>query len=210
MGTIHTSNAARTLQGVGATALAAVLLLAGSVAFAGDRGGSRAAAQRPTAASRPSLPDRAQRPVRPVQADRPSVAAGASAETTVERTEDGMTRTTTVTNGQGETRTSTTTVSRDADSRSVDVERTGFDGRTSSVSRTTERTDDGFERTLEVTRPDGETMTREMTVSRDADGNRVVEGTQTGFDGETRTFSGGPNKAPDAQEDEETEEDGGG
>ena len=131
--------------------LTAMLLFAGAVAHAGDRGGGgRSAAHRP-APVRPNIPDRTHRPDRP---DRPAASAAAGAETVVERTDTGMTRTTTVTNGQGETRTSTTTVTRDRDAgtHSVEVERTGFDGRTSSVSRETQRTEDGLFRSLEVSR----------------------------------------------------------
>ena len=133
--------------------------------------------------SRP-LPDRA--------ADRATQRRAApenvGARTVVEHTDDGMTRTTTVTNGQGETMTSSTTVTRDPESgtRSVEVERTGFDGRSSSVTSSTTRTEDGIERTRSVTRPDGKTATREITVTKDDEGKATVEGTQTGFDGETR------------------------
>jgi hypothetical protein len=187
MAIAHDFGMTRVLKGVGVSALAASLLLAGGAAFAGDRGGGgRASAHRPATASRP-----AERPRRP-----------ASASTVVERTDTGMTRTTTVTNGQGETRTSTTTVTRDPDagSRSVEVERTGFDGQTSSVSREMQRTEDGLEHSIEVTRPDGETMTRETSVSRDEDGNRVIEHTRTGFDGETRTVTAGPEKQTEEPE----------
>lgn len=207
MQTLHKSNGTRTMQALGVSALAAAMLLAGSLSLAGDRGAGARATQRPTAASR-SRSDHVRRPER---RDRQNDRAPAQAETVIDRTDTGMTRTTTVTNGQGETRTSTTTVTRGEGTRSVEVDRTGFDGRTSSVSRTTERTDDGFERTLEVTRPDGETMTREMSVGRDADGNRVVEGTHTGFDGETRTFTReSGEKKPDGSEEDKPETDGGG
>ena len=96
--------------------------------------------------------------------------------TTVERTDSGITRSTVVTNGRGDTMTSTTSVVRDADgSRSVERERTGFDGRTSSVSSSVEKTDDGVTRTHTVTTPSGNTSTHTISVSKDEDGRAVVE-----------------------------------
>jgi hypothetical protein len=97
--------------------------------------------------------------------------------TTVERTDAGITRTTTVTNQRGETMTSTTSVLRDAatGTRTVERERTGFDGRTSAVSTTIQKTDDGLTRTHSVTTPSGNTSTQTLSVSKDADGKAVVE-----------------------------------
>jgi hypothetical protein len=92
--------------------------------------------------------------------------------TTVERTDSGITRSTVVTNGRGETMTSTTSVVRDADgSRSVQRERTGFDDRTSTTSANVQRTDDGVTRTQTVTTPSGNTI----TVTKGEDGRAIVE-----------------------------------
>jgi len=169
-----------------ASALCLVMSLGSDAALAGDHGRAGSARMERPMMSRPALPDRA--------ADRAGQRRAApenvGANTVVERTDDAMTRTTTVTNGQGETMTSSTTVTRDPESgtRSVEVERTGFDGRSSSVSSSTTRTEDGIERTRSVTRPDGTTATREITVTKDDEGKATVEGTQTGFDGETRSI----------------------
>jgi len=135
---------------------------------------------------RPALPSHASsRPTSAQQAD-----ARAHASTTVERTDTGITRTTTVTNGQGETMTSTTAVTHDSSTgtHSVQTERTGFDGKTSSTSSTVQKSEDGVTRTRSITKPSGETASSTLSVSRDGDGKPVVDGSVTNFKGKTRTF----------------------
>ncbi|MGB5131055.1 MAG: hypothetical protein WBO00_00440 [Steroidobacteraceae bacterium] len=73
----------------------------------------------------------------------------ATATTTIEHTEDGIVRTTTVTNKQG-TMTSATAVSRDEDAgtQTVKSSSTGFDGKTRNVENAVTKTEDGADHTL--------------------------------------------------------------
>lgn len=92
-----------------------------------------------------------------------------SVDSVTTRSDDGFTRSTTVTNARGETATGELTVvhDREAGTRSVDIERTGFDGRSSSVHGESQRTAEGFTRETTVTLPSGTTRTRSVKVSCD-------------------------------------------
>jgi len=86
-------------------------------------------------------------------------------------TEDGYSRTTTVTNGKGETATKTTTGSYDpvTNSWTKTSARTHFDGSTSGKTSTAARTEDGYARETVKTNRKGGTMTRSVDASYDKD-----------------------------------------
>ncbi len=93
------------------------------------------------------------------------------------RTDDGVTRSTMVTNAQGETATRDLTVSRDkeADTVTRDASYTTVDGRTGSMSDVVQRTDDGYSRDTTRTTPNGVTLMREVDVSCDKEANKCVK-----------------------------------
>ena len=150
---------------VAASAMAALAL--STAAMAQQGGGGRPAAaggMRPMPAlpARPTLPvqatDRAstrEPVVLPEQAKEEAKSENAaSAETTVEHTEDGIVRTTTVTNKKG-TKSGSTTVSRDEASgaRTVTTSETGFDGETRTVEGSSLKKDDEEETETEEPSP---------------------------------------------------------
>jgi hypothetical protein len=141
--------------------LAAVALVISAGAFAqqgGGRpasaGGARPMSTMPPMPARP--PDRTttRAPVTlPEQANEAASAENAaSAETTVEHTEDGIVRTTTVTNKHG-TKTGSTTVSRDeaTGARTVTNSETGFNGETRTVEGSSLKNDEADETEAEET-----------------------------------------------------------
>ena len=93
------------------------------------------------------------------------------------RTDDGFTRSTTVTNGQGETATRDLTVARDKEAGTVTREAhyTTFDGRQGSMSDVVQRTDDGYTRDTSRTLPNGTTQTRNVDVSCDKDAATCIK-----------------------------------
>jgi hypothetical protein len=98
-------------------------------------------ARAPSTLPGPQYPDLSERPAKPEAAEN-----AASAETTVEHTENGIGRTTPVTHRKG-TRSGSTTETRDAESgtQTVTNSNTGFDGETRSITNTVTRTEDGSE-----------------------------------------------------------------
>jgi hypothetical protein len=181
-----------------ALAVSAALVSTPTIA-AGPAAGARGGAGMMSRPMRPAMPSHASsRPTPAHQGD-----ARAHASTTVDRTDTGITRTTTVTNGQGETMTSTTAVTHDSSTgtHSVQTERTGFDGKTSSTSSTVQKSEDGVTRTRSITNPNGETASSTLSVTHDGDGKPVVDGSVTDFKGKTRTFPAekpAANQEPDA------------
>ena len=93
------------------------------------------------------------------------------------RTDDGFTRSTTVTNGQGETATRDLTVARDKEAGTVTREAnyTTFDRRQGSMSDVVQRTDDGYTRDTSRTLPNGTTQTRNVDVSCDKDAATCIK-----------------------------------
>jgi hypothetical protein len=101
----------------------------------------------------------------------------ASVDSVRTRTEDGFTRSTTVTNAQGETATRDLTVSRDKEAGTVtrDANYTTFDGREGSMTDVVQRTEDGYTRDTTRVTPNGTTLTREVDVSCDKDARKCVK-----------------------------------
>jgi hypothetical protein len=99
-----------------------------------------------------------------------------------QRTENGRTRSTTVTNKDGETATRGLTVSGDKEAGTVARESnyTTLDGREGSKSDVIQRTDDGFTRDTVRTLPNGETHTRAVDVSCDKDAAKCVKQVEVG------------------------------
>ena len=93
------------------------------------------------------------------------------------RTDDGFTRSTTVTNGQGETATRDLSVARDKEAGTVTREAnyTTIDGRQGSMSDVVQRTDDGYTRDTSRTLPNGTTQTRNVDVSCDKDAATCIK-----------------------------------
>jgi hypothetical protein len=91
------------------------------------------------------------------------------------RTDGGYSRSTTVTNANGETATRDMTVSRDKESDTVtrSANSTTFDGREGSMTDVIQRTDDGFSRDTTRNLPNGESHTRAVDVSCDGEGKCV-------------------------------------
>ena len=98
------------------------------------------------------------------------------------RTDDGFTRSTTVTNAQGETATRDLTVARDKEAGTVTREAnyTTFDGREGSMSDVIQRTEDGYTRDTSRTLPNGTTHTRDVDVSCDKDAAKCVKQVEVG------------------------------
>ncbi|MFO1426632.1 MAG: hypothetical protein U1F11_06585 [Steroidobacteraceae bacterium] len=96
--------------------------------------------------------------------------------TQTQRTDNGFTRSTTVTNGKGETATRDVAVTHERGSglttRSVDY--TTFDGRSGSVDTTRTRTDTGFRSETTGTRPDGSSFSRSVVKDCDRDARRCT------------------------------------
>jgi hypothetical protein len=92
------------------------------------------------------------------------------------KTDDGFTRSTTVTNPQGETATHDLTVSRDQEAGTITRESnyTTFDGREGAKSDVIQRTEDGFSRDTTRTLPNGESHTRSVDVSCEKDVGKCV------------------------------------
>jgi hypothetical protein len=100
----------------------------------------------------------------------------ASVDSVRTKTEDGFSRSTTITNPQGETATRDLTVSRDKDAGMIsrESEYTTFDGREGSKSDVIQRTEDGFSRDTTRTLPNGESHTRSVDVSCEKDVGKCV------------------------------------
>lgn len=90
-------------------------------------------------------------------------------EDSVQKTDDGHSRTTVRTDAQGRTATREADVSRDAQAgtRERDVTYTGVNGAVRTVQDDTTRTDSGYERSTVVTNPNGSTVTRDVDFERD-------------------------------------------
>ncbi len=102
---------------------------------------------------------------------------GSYTRTTVkQRTENGRTRTDTVTgqNGRTATRSAVITNDRDAGTRTRNVDYTGPNGGTASVDSVTTRTENGFTRSTTATNHRGETATRESSLTRDREAGTVT------------------------------------
>lgn len=111
---------------------------------------------------------------------------------TVERTDDGVVRTQTRTNAEGETRERVAEITRDRENQTFnkDVTITNPEGETRSINRSRERTDDGSIRTQSRTNVDGETSTREVDISRDQETQTITRDvTLTNPEGETEEYS---------------------
>jgi hypothetical protein len=95
----------------------------------------------------------------------------ASVDNTVTRTENGLTRDTVITNGQGETATRTMTLERDKEAGTAtrSANYTTFDGREGSMTDVRTRTDDGYTRETTRNLPNGNVQTRSVDVSCDKD-----------------------------------------
>jgi len=109
-----------------------------------------------------------------------------------QRTENGHTRTDTVTgaNGNTATREAVVTNDKDAGTRTRNVDYTGPDGKTASVDSVRTKTEDGFTRSTTVTNAQGDTATRDLTVTRDKDAGTVTrDANYTTFDGRTGSKS---------------------
>lgn len=115
---------------------------------------------------------RADAPPRVLTHPRPHPRAGATRTTQTQRTDGGFQRTTTITNGAGQTATRNVEVVRDraAGTMTRSVDYTTFDGRSASIDTTRTRTDDGFRSVTTGTRPNGESYSRtiERVCDRDA------------------------------------------
>ncbi len=94
-----------------------------------------------------------------------------------QRTENGRTRSDTLTRTDGKTATRDLTVARDKEARTITRESnyTTFDGREGSKSGVTQRTDDGYSRDTVRTLPNGETHTRSVDVSCEKDVGKCVK-----------------------------------
>jgi hypothetical protein len=94
-----------------------------------------------------------------------------------QRTENGHTRSTTVTNEDGETATRDLTVTRDKEAGTITREAnySTFDGRAGSKSDVIQRTEDGFSRDTTRTPPNGETHTRGVDVSCEKNGGKCIK-----------------------------------
>jgi hypothetical protein len=103
--------------------------------------------------------------------------AGQAHDRTTERqrTENGRTRSDTVTRG-GSTATRRVEVVNDSDhgGRARNVDYTGFGGQQRSVDRVSTRTDEGYTRTTTATGAKGQTATRNLDVSRSEDTGTVT------------------------------------
>ena len=106
----------------------------------------------------------------------------ASVDSVRTKTDDGFTRSTTVTNAQGETATRDLSVTRDKDAGTVTREAnySTFDGRKGSMTDVIQRTDDGYSRDTSRTTPNGTTHTRAVDVSCDKDAGKCVKQVETG------------------------------
>jgi hypothetical protein len=110
--------------------------------------------------------------------------------TQTQRTANGHTSNTVVTDAQGRTATRDATVVNDkaAGSRTKDVTYVGRDGATRTADSVTQRTDSGYTRDTTYTDKNGNTATREADVEVDrAAGTKSRDVTYTGRDGEVRT-----------------------
>jgi len=113
-------------------------------------------------------------------------------ETDRYKTEDGVGRTTTITNtdtGNSVTRERTTTKDPDTGAVTHTNEITGPEGEKSfNSSTTTMKTDDGRTTTTNITGPDGSTRSRSADITKDADTNSATKTvTRTGEDGTDKT-----------------------
>jgi len=125
-------------------------------------------------------------------ANAPRVTQPHTRTTERQRTENGHTRTDTVTRADGATATRSAVVSNDkeAGTRTRNVDYTGFDGKQRSVDSVGTKTEDGFTRSTTATNAQGETATRDLTVSRDKEtGTTTREASYTTFDGRTGSMS---------------------
>lgn len=94
-----------------------------------------------------------------------------------QRTDDGFTRNSTITNRDGETATRNSVVTRNPETgtRTRDTSFTTFDGREGSVSDVAQRTEDGYTRDTTWNLPNGETRTRSVDVSCDKAAGKCVK-----------------------------------
>jgi hypothetical protein len=109
-----------------------------------------------------------------------------------QRTENGHTRTDTVTRADGATATRNAVVTNDkeAGTRTRNVDYTGFDGKQRSVDSVSTKTADGFTRSSTATNAQGATATRDLTVSRDEQsGTTTRAANYTTFDGRKGSMS---------------------
>jgi hypothetical protein len=130
--------------------------------------------------------------------DRPN--ASYTRTTVKQRTENGRTRTDTVTgqNGRQATRSAVVTNDRAAGVRTRNVDYTGPKGGTGSVDTVTTRTDSGFTRNTTATNRQGETATRNMTLTRDREAGTVSrEASYTTFNGKEGSMSSNRTRTDD-------------
>lgn len=94
-----------------------------------------------------------------------------------QRTDDGFTRNSTITNRDGETATRNSVVTRNPETgtRTRDTSFTTFDGREGSVSDVVQRTEDGYTRDTTRNLPNGEARTRSVDVSCDKAARKCVK-----------------------------------